>query len=42
MSRHAQENLVSVLLLVLFAGVIVLCLDFGPREIGRASCRERV
>jgi hypothetical protein len=31
MSRHAQENLVSVLLLALFAGVIVLCQDFGPR-----------
>lgn len=32
MSRHAQENLVSVLLLALFAGVIVLCQDFGPRS----------
>lgn len=31
MSRHAQENLVSALLLALFAGVIVLCQDFGPR-----------
>jgi len=31
-SRHAQENLVSVLLLALFAGVIVLCQDFGPRS----------
>ena len=31
MSRHAQENLASVLLLALFAGVIALCLDFGPR-----------
>ncbi len=31
MSRHAQENLASVLLLVFFAGVIVLCQDFGPR-----------
>lgn len=31
MSRHAQENLASVLLLALFAGVIVLCQDFGPR-----------
>ncbi|MBX3665982.1 MAG: tripartite tricarboxylate transporter TctB family protein [Burkholderiales bacterium] len=31
MSRHAQENLVSVVLLAVFAGVIVLCQDFGPR-----------
>lgn len=31
MSRHAQENLVSVLLLALFIGVILLCQDFGPR-----------
>jgi hypothetical protein len=31
MSRHAQENLVSVFLLAVFAGVIVLCQDFGPR-----------
>ena len=31
MSRHAQENLASVLLLAFFAGVIVLCQDFGPR-----------
>lgn len=31
MSRHAQENLASVLLLVFFAGIIVLCQDFGPR-----------
>lgn len=31
MSRHAQENLVSVLLLAVFASVIVLCQDFGPR-----------
>lgn len=30
-SRHAQENLVSVFLLAVFAGVIVLCQDFGPR-----------
>jgi len=30
-SRHAQENVASVLLLVFFAGVIVLCQDFGPR-----------
>lgn len=32
MSRHLQENLVSVLLLALFTGVIVLCQDFGPRS----------
>lgn len=31
MSRHAQENVVSILLLALFAGVIILCQDFGPR-----------
>ncbi len=31
MSRHAQENLASVLLLVFFAGVIWMCQDFGPR-----------
>lgn len=31
MSRHAQENVASVLLLVFFAGVIVLCQEFGPR-----------
>jgi hypothetical protein len=31
MSRHAQENLASVVLLALFIGVIVLCQDFGPR-----------
>lgn len=31
MSRRAQENLVSVFLLMVFAGVIVLCQDFGPR-----------
>lgn len=31
MSRHAQENLVSVLLLAVFACVIALCQDFGPR-----------
>lgn len=30
-SRHAQENVASVLLLAFFAGVIVLCQDFGPR-----------
>jgi hypothetical protein len=31
MSRHAQENLVSVLLIGLFALVLYLCQDFGPR-----------
>ncbi len=31
MSRHAQENLVSVMLLAVFAGVMVLCQDFGSR-----------
>ena len=31
MNRLAQENLIAVLLLALFAGVIVLTLDFGPR-----------
>ena len=31
MRRHAQENMVSVVLLALFIGVIVLCQDFGPR-----------
>ena len=31
MSRRAQENLVAAVLLALFAGVIVLCQDFGPR-----------
>jgi len=31
MSRHAQENLISVFLIALFAMVIYLCQDFGPR-----------
>ena len=31
MSRHAQENVVSAVLLALFIGVIALCQDFGPR-----------
>ena len=31
MSRITQENLIAVLLLALFAGVIVLTLEFGPR-----------
>jgi hypothetical protein len=31
MSRSAQENLITVVLLAFFAGVIWLCQDFGPR-----------
>ncbi len=31
MSRHAEENLVSVALLALFGMVLYLCQDFGPR-----------
>jgi len=31
MSRRAQDNLVAAVLLALFAGVIWLCQDFGPR-----------
>jgi hypothetical protein len=31
MSRRAQENLIAVMLLVFFSGVIWLCQDFGPR-----------
>lgn len=31
MSRIAQENIVAVILLVLFGGVVYLCQDFGPR-----------
>lgn len=31
MSRRAQDNLVAAVLLAVFAGVIVLCQDFGPR-----------
>jgi MFS family permease len=31
MSRRARENVVAVLLLAVFAGVIYLCQDFGPR-----------
>ena len=31
MSRRAQENLAAAVLLVLFAGVVYLCQDFGPR-----------
>lgn len=31
MSRRGQENLVAAVLLVVFAGVIAMSLDFGPR-----------
>ena len=31
MSRRAQDNLVAAALLAVFAGVIWLCQDFGPR-----------
>jgi hypothetical protein len=31
MSRRAQENIVAAVLLAVFAGVIWLCQDFGPR-----------
>lgn len=31
MSRHAQENIVSLALLVLFGLVLHACMDFGPR-----------
>jgi len=31
MSRRAQENLIAAALIVLFAGIIWLCQDFGPR-----------
>jgi hypothetical protein len=31
MSRRTQENIVAAALLALFAGVIWLCQDFGPR-----------
>jgi hypothetical protein len=31
MTRRTQENLFSVVLLVLFGGVLWLCQDFGPR-----------
>jgi small-conductance mechanosensitive channel len=31
MSRRAQENLVAAILLAIFAGVIALSLEFGPR-----------
>ena len=31
MSRLTQENLVAVVLLVVFGGVVYLCQDFGPR-----------
>ena len=31
MNRRARENLVAMILLSVFAGVIYLCQDFGPR-----------
>jgi len=31
MSRRAQENIAAAVILAVFAGVIVLSLDFGPR-----------
>jgi hypothetical protein len=31
MSRRAQDNLVALVLLVIFGGVLWLCQDFGPR-----------
>jgi hypothetical protein len=31
MSRHAQDNLISVMLIAVFGLVIYLCQDFGPR-----------
>jgi hypothetical protein len=31
MSRRVQENMVAAVLLAIFAGVILLSLDFGPR-----------
>ena len=31
MSRRAQENLIAIAFLIVFLGVIVLCLDFGVR-----------
>lgn len=31
MSRRAQENIVAIVFLAMFAGVVVLSLDFGPR-----------
>lgn len=32
MSRRAQENLVALALFAVFAGVIAMCQDFGPRS----------
>ncbi len=31
MSRRAQENVMAGMILLIFAGAIVLCQDFGPR-----------
>jgi len=31
MSRNAQDNLISVMLIAVFGLVIYLCQDFGPR-----------
>ena len=31
MSRRAQENLVAAVLLLLFAGVLIMSFDYGPR-----------
>lgn len=31
MSRRVQENLIAIAILLVFVGVIVLCLDFGAR-----------
>ena len=31
MSRRVQENLIAIAFLIVFVGVIVLCLDFGVR-----------
>lgn len=31
MSRRAQENLIAVMILIVFVGIIALCMDFGPR-----------
>jgi hypothetical protein len=31
MNRRTQENLVALILLAVFGGVILLCQDFGPR-----------
>lgn len=31
MSRRLQENLIAAAILLMFVGVIVMCLDYGPR-----------